>query len=206
MSKLKDVIVIDNFYKSPDDIRKFALKSVYIDISMLNYPGYQSTKAFHSPDLVSKMESAINSQIVVGDRNKIPFGQFRYIKESGESRIHIHYDSEEWAGVLYLMLPEHCQGGTGFFRHKRTGLEGPPKDSDLADYGFESLDQFENDVIVLDTKNIDQWDIIDFVEAKYNRMVLFRGSKLFHGHVCQFGSDIENSRLTQNFFFSTRKL
>ena len=40
----------------------------------------------------------------------------------------VHIDPCFYSGILYLSLPEHCRGGTDFFRHRRTGLDRAPTD------------------------------------------------------------------------------
>jgi hypothetical protein len=56
--------------------------------------------------------------------------------------------------------------------------------------------------IIKDGKDPGAWEMYDFVESKFNRMVIFRGRDYFHDTIGRFGDRTENARLTQNFFFS----
>lgn len=103
---------------------------------------------------------------------------------TAQDRTWIHADvNNTWAGVLYLTPDAPLSGGTALYRHKQTG--------DVIDKGelYESYDY---------TK----WDVTDQVGNIYNRLVLYRGD-LFHASVDYFGSDNQDGRLIQTFFFST---
>jgi hypothetical protein len=49
-----------------------------------------------------------------------------------------------------------------------------------------------------------KWEMVDFIGNKYNRLVIYQGD-LFHSSLDYFGTDINNGRLFQTFFFDTEK-
>lgn len=44
-----------------------------------------------------------------------------------------------------------------------------------------------------------------YMPVKYNRLILFRGGRMFHRASKGFGNSPENGRLTQSFFFEVQK-
>ena len=71
----------------------------------------------------------------------------------------------------------------------------------LKTLGFTDWLQLESDIIEKDTLRDEAWEETLYVEMKFNRLVLFRGNEMFHGHTHSFGRDPNDARLTQNFFF-----
>ena len=189
-----NILVIDDFYKKPNLVRDLALKAQYKNVTQLNYPGFQSLHNFSTPSVIQKIEKAINSKIVL-DPDGHTFGKFRVMLSETGSNLKIHLDGHaDWTGVLYLNPNENCFGGTGFYTHKNTGYDGPTKDI--------QWQQIEKDIIEPDTLNQQAWLQTGFVAMKFNRLVLFRGNQLFHCHTDSFGTNLQNGRLTQNFFFN----
>jgi hypothetical protein len=106
--------------------------------------------------------------------------------------------------VAYLIPNELCQGGLTLYRHKETGLTGPPDEAALRRLGVESLEQWLEDVYHPDKKNPDAWERTMHIAMRFNRLVLFQAGKMFHRASSGFGSDPQNGRLTQRFFFESR--
>ena len=200
-----NLIVIDDFYRDPEAVRALALKADYRDVSQLNYPGFQSHKTYTSEGVVKKFSDLIQRKLAVSPET-LTFGKFRImLKESG-SRLKVHLDGmSDWTGVLYLNPQDFCEGGTAFYRHKATGLEGPATSEQIRQYGFSNWLQMEQNIIDQDTLNPDAWEETMFVGMKFNRLVLFRGNEMFHCHTHSFGSGKEDGRMTQNFFFDEAK-
>lgn len=197
-----DLVVIDNFYSNPDDVRNLALQAEYKDVTQLNYPGFQSLKSYSSSPLIEKFEQALSRKLSI-DHNARTFGKFRIMLEETGSRLKVHLDGHaDWTGVLYLNPSENCHGGTGFYRHKRTGLDGVASSEQIKNLGFDDWDSLEKTIIEPDTLNGEAWEQTMFVGMKFNRLVLFRGNSLFHCHTVSFGSNKNDGRMTQNFFFN----
>lgn len=197
-----NIIVIDDFYKNPEAVRSLALNAEYKDVSQLNYPGFQSLKSYSSLEVVKTMETILSRKLNI-DPQLTTFGKFRIMLKETGSRLKVHLDGHaDWTGVLYLSSPEDCKGGTAFYRHKATGLDGPAPTNHLQRLGFHTWEEMEQRLIEADTLNPDAWEETAYVGMKYNRLVLFQGSQLFHCHTESFGTNKENGRMTQNFFFN----
>lgn len=196
-----NLIVVDDFYSDPFRVRKVAIGAQYKDVRNLNYPGLQSVRTFSSDSIKEAFRALVGKKICV-DEKMLTFGRFRVMSEGKDTRLKIHADGgADWTGVIYLNLPNQCRGGTAFYRHKETGLEGPPSAAKAAALGFDNSDSLGKSLIERDSLNSDSWNQTMYVAMRFNRLVLFRGSEMFHSHTCSWGSRIEDSRLTQNFFF-----
>ena len=179
---LTTLLIADNFYSNPEAVRQFALQQ---DFSVKgNYPGSR-TVPFLNEDTKQGIRYLIephSGKIV--DWGEQYSGCFQLC--TAQDRTWIHADTNNtWAGVLYLTPDAPLTGGTALYRHKETGH--------TTDQGaaYESYDY---------TK----WEIADRVGNVFNRLVLYRGN-LFHASVDYFGSNYDDGRLIQTFFFSTER-
>ncbi len=191
-----NLLIIDDFYNNPDEVREFALKQ---DFGVKgNYPG-QRTKPFLSDsgkEHIAKHLRAIHGEPVFREDEDSYCGAFQYT--TARDRTWIHADGwNKWAGVWYGTPNAPISGGTAIFKHKPTGLMRAPR---LADgtTNKELLDK-----IYLDAQDMTKWEMVDRVGNVYNRLVLYHGD-LFHASLDYFGRDINDGRLFQTFFFNTK--
>lgn len=71
----------------------------------------------------------------------------------------VHHDVS--MGKISIMLYTSEIGGTAIMRHKRTGICSAPDDEQFID------------IVNIDTRNIEAWEVIEMAEAKPNRMAIF---------------------------------
>ena len=196
-----NVIIIDNFYQDPDEVREFALSQEFGVRG--NYPGNR-TESFLNDELKHYINSIIephDGKITywgANDGQDMYTGAFQITTSA--DRTWIHSDSTTgWAGVCYLSPNAPHTGGTGLFRHKETGVYREPRDvnGERASFNEEPLSLMENDY-----QDYTKWELVDTVGNVYNRLVLYRGD-IFHASLDYFGHDNESGRLFQTFFFST---
>lgn len=189
-----NTLIVDDFYQNVDDVREFALSQ---DFSVKgNYPGNR-TKSFATEGLREYLNNLIRP--VAGE---ITFwsddeynGAYQYTTQRDRSWIHADSNTT-WAALVYLTPDAPISGGTGLFRHKQTGLEVSPKLPN-GDTDKELLNS-----IYVDSQDMTKWEMTDRLANKYNRLVMYRGD-LFHMSLDYFGTNKENGRLFQTFFFST---
>jgi len=196
------VVVVDNFYSDPDAVRRFALENMnFNSAGRYNYPGWQSEKALHSDQLKERFEEVLGVRIDV-DPSRFTWGGFRVITKETGSRTKVHADSVvDWAGMVYLTPDAPMSVGTGFFRHKATGLESPPSDREARELGYSDAEEFDEKVVRRDMADLNKWELTGYVGPVYNRLVIFRGCELFHAPLGGVGDSAGNARLTHNFFF-----
>lgn len=198
-------LIIDDFYSNPTGVRELARNAEYLPkgVASKNFAGEESVHPFFSEGLVQKFEAAVGAKIKV-EPERNAFGRFRKALEADRRRTRVHSDNTDWTAVIYLTPAEHCRGGTQFFRHRETGLDGPPSAKTLEQLGM-TQQQFDIGVVFRDSLKSDCWDVVDQCDMRFNRCVLLRGRDFYHGSDQLFGENFENARLTQNFFFDIVK-
>ena len=178
------MIVIDEFYNNPNDVREFALAQEF-DVTG-NWPGNR-TKTFineSTKETIQKILQDIAGNVTDWQANDGYTGCFQLT--TSRDRSWIHADSyNTWAGVLYLTPDAPLSGGTGIFRYKKTG----------------SMMEDGTDLSGV-TQDMTKWELVDRVGNVYNRLVLYRGNN-YHMSLDYFGKDKEDGRLFQLFFITT---
>ncbi|XWV26695.1 hypothetical protein QJ857_gp0362 [Tupanvirus soda lake] len=178
-----NIIIVDNFYDDPDEIRNIALQQNY-DIKG-NYPGGR-TKTFATDQLKQRFEMIIGKKITYWPDGYN--GAFQITNKDHKSWI--HRDKTDYSAIIYLTPNAPANAGTILYKHKATGIQ----------YTFDDDDQEK--ILNIDSNNENAWEQVDIVGNLYNRCVLFNG-KCSHKSNVYFGDTKENSRLIQTFFFDT---
>ena len=188
-------IIVDNFYSDPDSVRSQALALDYPLYS--NYPGKRS----HGPtddvyqEAKEKIELALGTGIsewekfLPGATSPRMNGCFQSCFEG--ARTWVHHDYVPWAGVVYLDPTPNPDSGTGFFKHKSTGIE----EYVPSDPKTELNKSWE-------CKFAEYWELVYEVKNQYNRAIIYPGSLYHRSMVPGYGNTIANGRLTQVFFFN----
>lgn len=180
-------ITVDSFYSNIDSVRSFALAQSF-DVKG-NYPGARS-KAFLLQDIKDSIQGIVGGvagSITNWYEQDGLSGSFQIATAIDRTWIHTDHFNK-WAGVCYLTPDAPLSSGTGFYKHKPTGRTRSLGPQDTT--GYESYDY---------TK----WDMVDRVGNVYNRLILYRGD-LFHASLDYFGSNLQDGRLFQVFFFDTQ--
>ncbi len=178
------MIVVDEFYNNPDDVRGFALSQEF-DVTG-NWPGTR-TKTFindSTKETIQKILQNVAGNVTDWQATDGYTGSFQLT--TSMDRSWIHADSyNTWAGVLYLTPDAPLSGGTGIFRYKKTG----------------SMMEDGTDLSGV-TQDMTKWELVDRVGNVYNRLVMYRGNN-YHMSLDYFGKDKEDGRLFQLFFITT---
>jgi hypothetical protein len=183
----RNVIIVDNFYTNVMGTRDFILTQDFPVKG--NYPGGR-TKSYATDQIKDTFEKIIGKKITYFSTEPTSYnGAFQYTTKDMVSWI--HRDATDYAALIYLTPNAPVDSGTGFFRHIETGLEeveyNTPKDIQ------KQLDT--------DSNKMDKWEMVDYVGNKFNRLVLFRGTRS-HRSMKYFGDTKHDGRLFQVFFFN----
>lgn len=205
----QSLIVIDNFYDNPDAIRALALSSEYNTKRGGTYPGIEAiAKDVDWSSSWKKLRSYIEEDVDAPCplKDGFPQGKFRLaMKEHEADRIDlVHEDVHRWSGVVYLSLPEHCQGGIAYYKHKKTGaLSSTPEwfAENYPELLTTPRDELQKKLLSI-FKDESQWEKIGEVPMLYNRAIIIM-AQCFHGSTGIFGTSKETARITQNFQFYT---
>ncbi|MEK5071796.1 DUF6445 family protein [Sporosarcina sp. FSL K6-1508] len=112
-------------------------------------------------------------------------------------------DKATWSAIVYLSLDEDSIGGLGIYGHKATGLSKVPDTTEeLENLGFSNISDLDRKIVFPDTNAIGNWELLEHIPMKFNRLVLLKGSKYFHSVTEKFGKSISDGRLSHNFFFN----
>jgi hypothetical protein len=198
MAQRTSLIVIDDFYANPIEVRNFALNQKFNITG--NFPGFR-TKSLLNDTIKEAIQCIIGpfaGEIVdwFDDGAESSCGAFQYTTEEHHSWIHTD-GAVRWAGVLYLTPNAPPSSGTGFYKHKKTGLEKfihlteKPTEKDLTH------------PYLIDYKDVTKWELTDIVSNKFNRLILYDATT-FHKSLDYFGKELHDGRLFQVFFFNTQ--
>ncbi len=200
---LPSLLVIDDFLADPMAARRAALALNYDpDNKYGNYPGHISTKPLEVQGLNERVGGIINTPVKAAENTSHLHCRVTLRGDKGRSGVHI--DPAFYSGIMYLSLPEHCKGGTEFFRHKRTGLERVPADPlVIQKAGYSDINALIEDVVNKDTNHSAQWAKVMTVPMRFNRLILF-SLWMFHNSGMAFGKTPEDGRLVQLMFFAKR--
>lgn len=201
---MNSLIVIDDFLQNPDAIRQMALSKKYFDNQE-----HDSTFPGKRTEVLAKINPEYNIQIFKKlttllfnlEQSSYSVDIKSYFQLINESFIRgwVHADDpnkEDFAGVLYLNPNAPINSGTEFYKI-RSGVE-------VQDYahvkkpfvmGKIKKEEVEPELI----KNNQQYELVDYISNKYNRLVLYP-SQWLHCAGKYFGRTDEGSRLTQVFF------
>jgi len=177
-------IIVDNFYQDPDKVRNFALSQTFNHHPQC-HKGKRTEVVFRFDGLKEEFEYHTNKRVKNWHEYGVN-GCFQ-ICVAGDQLVY-HYDTQEYAAIIFLTPDAPPETGTNFYRSKNT------KDRKIFDYADTN--------IIFKTGFLDstQFDLIDQVGNVYNRLVIF-DAKMIHAAACYFGDNDNNGRLFQMFFF-----
>ena len=186
------VYLVDDFLDDPDKIRHQVLQLPFPKVG--NYPGYRTEPPIAELGDIyqEKFEKILNQKILQWPK---PFwfrgpGNTQFHMSFEGSWIGIHYDESEWSAVLYLSPNPPAGTGTTIWKDYESGI-----------YDIDSWREIFGDR----NTNEASWVPINQLQNKYNRLVLYPSKFMHSATKSGFGNNMENSRLTQVFFFSTTK-
>jgi hypothetical protein len=179
-----NLIITDDFYSNPDDVREFALHQEF-DIQN-NFPG-KRTKTFLNESTkggIQKILEPFAGKVTNWNDVNGLTGSFQCTTSLDRTWVHVdNYNT--WAGVCYLTPDAPVSGGTGLFKHKASNTMYDLK---------QSLDG--------ETQDMTKWELVDRIGNLYNRLILYRAD-IYHTSLDYFGNSLENGRLFQVFFLNT---
>ncbi len=197
------LIVADDFLDNPMQLREAALKLDYPEDSDSAYPGRNSTQRINVNGLTEQVGRMVGESLVPLAPQEA-HGRFRITLAGDRGQAGVHIDRAHWSGILYLSRDEDCQGGTEFFRHRRTGTDRAPyKPGEAEALGYPSPKAAIDDILDHDSLAMDKWEMSMRVPMRFNRLVLLR-PWYWHTAGPAFGDTLENGRLVYLMFWAAR--
>ena len=182
--------VVDNFYDNPDQVREYALIQDYDSYG--NYPGVRTgpLPERDSTALKHKLEAILNTRITFWP--DMSNTAFQYTVESDTTWI--HRDDTDYAALIYLSPNPPPLSGTSLYRHRATGVCMYERDKPETDFN-------NCDFLSKETEH-EHWDTVLEIPNVYNRLILYKGLHYHSSTTAGFGTNLENGRLFQTFFFN----
>ena len=195
-------LVVDDFLPNPMVVREKALSLTYPPRpERAQYPGRNANQPLKIQGLEQEVCNLVREPLSEFFDRRSSYGVPRLALAGETARNNVHIDPVHWSGILFLSLDEHCEGGTHFFKHKRTGWDRAPVfDNEAQKFGYKSWGDATDDLIMNDGPNPDAWEKTTTIPMKFNRLVLFRGY-MFHDAGHSFGTTPESGRLIIPYFF-----
>lgn len=194
----KSLVVVDDFYPDPHKVRAAALAADYPEPQgEKRYPGRNSAEKYPVQGM-DRIASQVASEAVEGIKHPgSPHMRFRITLAGEEGRFIAHVDPSpplSVVGVVYLTLPEHCRGGTAFYRHADLQSETLPKTEDA----LQRLCGVRDVKALLEKDGRDpaKWEHLMTVPMRFNRAIFYR-PWVWHSACEAFGDSPENGRLIQ---------
>lgn len=195
------IVIVDDFLADPRSLREAALRLTYPPQSGA-FPGRNSLERIQLDGLVPQVSRILGEPLRLLDPPQ-SHAKCRITLAGDVGRARVHVDQSHWSGILYLTLPEHCRGGTDFFRHRRSGTERAPiSEAELRAMGYASMQQMHQDIIENDSNDEAAWELTMRASMRYNRLVLLR-PWFWHSAGEGFGNELANGRLVYLMFFGS---
>lgn len=190
------IIVIDDLLKNPEEVTSIVETHPFDSCIELIKWGHVTHLRFPKIkkifDYLAKEHYKVNhlSDDMFDDKIKLQWNLVSGGVECPNRVIVPHLDQAFLAFSIFLTGDEHNQGGTGFYKHKKSGLD---YDVSYFDEEFKKTESYwqihetyrkvnKNDYMTnFDSRNIDEeeWELQFVVDAKFNRFVM-HPSYMFH--------------------------
>jgi len=191
--------VVDDFLGNAEAVREQALSLTYSRTGL--YPGRGSVERLRIDGLEQVVSSIVRQPVYANWPANHAHSTCRLTLAEHSEEAPIHIDPNHLSGILYLNRPEDCRGGTGFFRHKRTGTDRLPMDAEsLREMGYASYADVNEDILVKEGWDHSKWEQTMVVPMRFNRLILFQ-PQYWHAPGDGFGDSVENGRLVYLIFF-----
>ncbi|WP_158968498.1 DUF6445 family protein [Paraglaciecola sp. L3A3] len=214
------VIVIDDFSPEPQRCIGLAIQKTFSKelTNGVYYPGIRAlVDDEYGNSVLQTIADLVRTVYKIAHPNTlIPHAGYYSLINKAENELDFlqtlpHFDSTEthYYAVMHYLNPG-VFGGTGFYRHNPTGYENITRSR--ADRYIKSaqevIDKQETVEFKYFTQSTAHYELIDKLEYKQNRLVIYPGSLLHSGYIdnCErdLSSDPKTGRLTANLFIDFR--
>jgi len=197
-----DVIVVDDFFRDPDEVRALALAQEYGSDSRF-YKGLRTHERFLWPHLREEFGRLLGKPVT----QWLDYGANGVFQQtSHDDPLVWHHDEQQYAAAIYLTPDAPPGTGTSFWRDRTFGCRRSPMHP-RESQRLGSIEAVEAaKAVVYDPKNVislDNWELIESVAGLFNRLVIWEAS-LIHSATSYTDFSVEGSaptRLVQLFFF-----
>lgn len=189
-------IHFDGFAPDVLEVREMVVAGGFSIVTWVDGATYTGISLFQVPRWHERIAELIGEPVIP----RVSFFRINYKGELPHKWVHSDTIGGKYAGVLYLNLPEECQGGTAFWKHKELGMDRLLPKGELAEMGIEPDGFYE--MMPTEWGKKEAWEQTDFVPMKWNRFVTYP-SALFHSRFPHeaFGTTPKDGRLYWACFY-----
>jgi hypothetical protein len=200
MERSSKIIIVDNFYDDPDQVRYDAFVQ---PLFKENYHPGQRTVTCFNKELVEKLRKIMKSFIYpTGDSYSYQYNVSKDVSwihsDVTLQQMNSYPERKYFAAVIYLTPNPPPSFGTSIYNHNEYGYFNC-KDIMTNNKSKSRCERILND-IVLTGSDLSKWSVHTSLGNKYNRCVIYDAS-YFHQSSGYFGNTKENGRLIQLVFF-----
>ncbi len=178
-------LVVDDFCPQIEEVRQSALASGFG--TWKPNQGVVGSSVYEGMNYTGEHSHMLRALSAVMGLRVLPNSMFFRVTRPGMEKAYIHSDRAAGTHTCIVYLSEHKDVyGTGFYRHRATGLlEMPPI--------YQCTDQLKADMVNGEEKD---WEQTDFVRGMFNRALIF-DAPLFHSRLPKdgLGNDDGDSRM-----------
>lgn len=193
--KTPAVIVVDNYYSDPDQVREYAM-TLDFNPNVKYHKGSRTEVKTLFEGTKQSFEKLLGRNITVWEEHNYN-GVFQFC--TAQEPLVYHTDNQSYAAVVFLTPDAPPECGTSFYKSKFNGLMAYPTPADCKKLGKSENELFD-EMFSGNFYDKTRWDLVDVVGNVYNRLVIF-DAKRVHAASAYFGDKMENSRLFHMFFF-----
>ncbi len=189
---MNDVIQFDNFAPDAAEVRERVITGEFTTEQGPDRALYTGISRLQVPHWCDKLAERLGHAIKPG----LSCFRLNLKGELPHSWVHADMICAEWATVLYLNLPEQCQGGTAFWRHRELGIDRMPEGT-LAEIGYDFVHAMD-----MEWKRLEQWEQVGVMPMQWNRLITYP-TKMFHSRwpFESFGTGPADGRLIWVCFY-----
>jgi hypothetical protein len=199
VERLTVITILDGFCPRIDEVRESALASGFG--TWMPNKGEVGSSVYEGMNFWGKHSLLLNALCFFMGRPVFPNNMFFRVTNTDTEAAYVHSDRESGDYTCIVYLSEHEKSGTGFYRHRETGMTHMPSFAQMAQdrVGFEKLKQ---QMVGGSEKD---WELLDFVRGNYNRAVIFDAPRFHARHPRHgVGSDAESGRMVWVCHFVTQ--
>lgn len=192
-SRTPNVVMVDDFFDQPLDVRSFALEQQYHEDPA--YHKVRRSQVFRWAGIKERFEKLLGVRITEWESHGYN-GCFQY--GIGGDQIVYHADTQTHAAIVYLTPDAHPSSGTNLYRSRATGL----RIVDEASARSKGMTKRQAEERTYSKKLLDPtaWELVDSFGNVFNRCLIWN-AQLIHAVSAYFGTNLHDARLSQIFFF-----
>lgn len=184
------ILVIDNFCNDIELVKQSALSSGFG--TWKPHEGEIGKEAYDGMNFVGRHDLMLKALAAALSRPVYPSSMFFRVTSPGTEKACVHSDRMhgDWSCIAYMSDHDEVSG-TGFYRHKETGLREMPTVEEMKEKGM-----LDGMVQEMSEGKDEDWERLDFVRGISNRALIFH-APLFHSREPKtgLGATDENGRM-----------